>query len=130
VQRASGSHGPAAGAIGWGSGATTVKLAEFKRWVHAEFGPNLEHATPANVREFLDRAHAELAAGENGNRFVLDEPATSYEEILRDFFSRVLDMPHDTAIMALWMLSLELSFAGVRDQWAERFELLFQGLEE
>jgi hypothetical protein len=107
-----------------------VKLAEFKRRVYAEFGPNLEHVTPANVREFLDRAHVELAAVESGARFVIDEPATSYEEILRDFFSRVLDMPHETAIVALWMLALELSFAGVRDVWAERFEPLFQGLEE
>jgi hypothetical protein len=107
-----------------------VKLAEFRRWVYAEFGPKLEHATPANIREFLDRAHAELEGGANGSRFVLDEPASSYEEILRDFFSRVLEMPHDTAIIALWMLALELSFAGVRDQWAERFEPLFQGLEE
>ena len=31
-----------------------MKLREFKQMVHAEFGPHMEHATPSNVREFLD----------------------------------------------------------------------------
>lgn len=107
-----------------------MRLDEFKKWVRAEFGPNMEHATPANVREFLDRMHAELAPVDRGRRIVIDEPATSYEEILRDFFSRVLEMPQEEAIISLWMLALELSFSGVREQLAERFERLFQGLEE
>jgi hypothetical protein len=90
----------------------------------------LENATPANVREFLDRAHAELSPVDRHHRIVIDEPATSYEEILRDFFSRVLEMPRDEAIIALWMLALEISFAGVQEQWADRFERLFQGMED
>lgn len=90
----------------------------------------MEHATPANVREFLDRAHAELSPVERNRRIVIDEPSTSYEEILRDFFARVLEMPRDAAIIALWMLALELSFADVREQWAERFDRLFQPSED
>jgi len=107
-----------------------VRLEQFREWVRAEFGPRMEHATPANVREFLDRAHAEIAPVERHRRIVIDEPATSYEEILRDFFSHVLEMPRDEAIIALWMLALEISFAGVHEQWADRFERLFQGTEE
>jgi hypothetical protein len=90
----------------------------------------MEHATPANIREFLDRAQAEFSDKNGRHRFVIDEPATTYEEILRDFFSRVLDLPHDEAIISLWMLALELSFAGVREQWAERLDLLFSGVED
>ena len=107
-----------------------MRLEQFREWVRAEFGPRMEHATPANVREFLDRAHAEIAPVERHRRIVIDEPATSYEEILRDFFSHVLEMPRDEAIIALWMLALEISFAGVHEQWADRFERLFQGTEE
>ena len=107
-----------------------MRLDDFKRWVQSEFGPNLEHATPANVREFLDRAHAEFSQKNGRKRIVIDEPATSYEEILRDFFARVLDKPNDDALIILWMLALELSFAGVRDHWADRVGALFPSLDD
>ena len=36
-----------------------MRLSEFKQRVEAEFGPNLQNATPANVREFLDKLQQE-----------------------------------------------------------------------
>lgn len=62
-------------------------------------------------------------------RIVVDEQATSYEEIIKDFFSRILDEPTDEALMALWSLALDLSFAAVEYQYAERFSSLFRDVE-
>ena len=38
-----------------------------------KFGHNLEKATPANVREFLDRHQDQLFDGGSNDRFVLNE---------------------------------------------------------
>lgn len=107
-----------------------MKIDEFKSLVTAEFGPGLKHATPANVREFLDRMQEKVFKNRVDERIVLDEPATTYEEVIKDFFIRILDAPKDEAIVALWTLALDLSFAAIEYEYADRFAALFQELED
>lgn len=103
-----------------------MKLDEFRKLVKAEFGVGLKHATPANVREFLDRMEENVLPGDFADRIVLNEPCNSYEEVIRDFFYQVLEMPSDEAIVALWSLSLYLAFSAIESQYADRFAPLFQ----
>ncbi len=107
-----------------------MKLNEFKRVVTSEFGDGLKHATPANVREFLDRMQQEVFQNRITDRIVLDEPANTYEEVIKDFFTRILDAPRDEAVVALWTLALDLSFAAIEYQYAERFANLFHDLDD
>lgn len=106
-----------------------MKLAEFRKLVKQEFGADLKHATPANVREFLDRIETEVLAEKVTNRIVLDEPCTSYEEVIKDFFAQMLELPPEEAMVGLWTLALDLAFASVESQYAERFASLFKEID-
>ena len=78
--------------------------------------------TPANVREFLDRMQARLhPAPLRGQRYQIDEPAESYEEILRGFFQDSLENPSDRTFILLWLLCLELSYADVTESVQQQF---------
>ena len=105
-----------------------MRLKEFRELVKAQFGENLRHATPANVREFLDHLQAESFQTRRGERIVLEEAATSYEEIIKEFFSRILERPDEDAFIAMWTLALDLSFAAIESQYAEDFARLFAEL--
>lgn len=108
-----------------------MDLHTFKQMVFQEFGDRLEHATPANVREFLDRLQVqEMGRRLPGGRFEIHETGTTYEEIIKDFFARVLDMPHEEAIILLWTLAIDLAFAAVEHQYGEYFASLFKDLEQ
>lgn len=107
-----------------------MKIDEFRHLVDEEFGKGLKHATPANVREFLDRMQMQVFQHRIAERIVINEPATSYEEVIKDFFTRILDAPKDEAIIALWTLALDLSFAAIEYQYAERFANLFHELDD
>lgn len=106
-----------------------MKIDEFRKLVKVEFGDGLKHATPANVREFLDRMETDVMPEKFANRIVIDEPCNSYEEVIRDFFSQILEMPPEEAIVALWTLSIYLAFSAIESQYAEKFASLFQDLE-
>ena len=106
-----------------------MKLKEFRKLVKREFGDNLKHATPANVRDFLDRIETEVLAEKFSSRIVIDEPCTSYEEIIKDFFARMLELPPEEAVVGLWALALDLAFASIESQYAERFATLFKELD-
>jgi len=105
-----------------------LTVAEFRDLVQREFGERLERATPANVREFLDRMQLRLhrESGE-GPPYVLEErsPARSYEEIVTDFFSRALDYPVEQAFIMLWLLAFEQHFAMIEEEYARRFVTIF-----
>ena len=106
-----------------------MDLEEFKNAVRKEFGTNLEHATPANVREFLDRMQVEARDGSRP-RIVLNETKTTYEAILRDFFARVLEFPRDDALILLWTLAFELSFTTLEHHLADQLDPLFRDLDQ
>jgi hypothetical protein len=110
-----------------------VRLSEFKQRVEAEFGPNLQNATPANVREFLDKLQQE--AWENQRRYseryeMPVENARTYEEVMKEFFMDVLDLPAERAVMLLWTLALDLTFAAIEHQYSEVLDPLFRGMDD
>ncbi|MBM3493028.1 MAG: hypothetical protein FJX72_01705 [Armatimonadetes bacterium] len=102
-----------------------MKVEEFRRLVRHEFGQNLQYATPANVRDFLDGLAQKQFEGKLKRRIVLDEPKTTYEEILKDFFSKVLEMPKDEALILLWTMAFELSFEVLEHHLSDSFNALF-----
>jgi hypothetical protein len=105
-----------------------VTLAQFRRRVQKEFGADLRHMTPANIREFLDRVETESqqqASGKGRKRVFLNETEKSYEGIVRSFLAQTLEVPPDQAVVKLWLFCLELASAGVNEIEAERFERLF-----
>jgi len=106
-----------------------VKLAQFRQLVKEEFGEDLKHATPANVRDFLDRIEGEVLSQKMSHRIVIDEPCTSYEEVIKDFFAQMLKLPPEEAVVGLWALALDLAFASIESQYAERFASLFKDLD-
>jgi hypothetical protein len=108
-----------------------VTLSEFKRLVEAEFGPNLQNATPANVREFLDRLqNSDCQEGAVLRYEMREEHAHTYEEIIKDFFARTLDMPAQEAVVSLWIVAIELAFAMVEYQYSEQLDPLFQSIDD
>ena len=105
-----------------------MNLQEFKKTISDEFGKNLEHATPGNVREFLDHRIGTLGPQLKG-RIVLEERAASFEEVLKDFFVRVLELPREDAIVMLWLLAFDFAFSAIELQQADKFKSLFGDYE-
>lgn len=105
------------------------KLQKFRDAVQREFGRNLEKATPANVRDFLDRfqeaSFHESREATGQTRIELNETKSTYEEILKDFFARVLERPSDEALILLWTLAFEMCFFTIEQHAAERLQSLF-----
>jgi hypothetical protein len=106
-----------------------AKLQQFRQAVQQEFGRNLEKATPANVRDFMDRFQEDMFQDTIREttlaRFELNESKTTYEEILKDFFARVLERPSDEALIMLWTLAFEMCFFTIEQHAAERLQSLF-----
>lgn len=108
-------------------------LEEFKDKVHRAFGDDLHRASPATVRDFLDHLQMEadaLVPLRNDRRIEINESAKSYEEVMRTFFARVLDLPEDEAVKMLWAVAFDLSYAIIESHDADRIGHLFRGLEE
>jgi hypothetical protein len=108
-------------------GGDGMKLNSFRDAVRKQFGRNLEKATPANVREFMDQYQTDMFQSSlSGNkRIELNETKTTYEEILKDFFVKVLDQPSDEALIMLWTLAFDLSFFNIEQHAAQRLHSLF-----
>jgi hypothetical protein len=102
-----------------------VRLSEFQDEVRREFGARLERATPANVHNFLARMQTRFSRlPEPGKPIELNETATSYDEVITDFLSHNLDLAAqdpEQAVIVLWLMALELYFARVQDDYADRF---------
>jgi len=112
-----------------GNVSVSMKLNEFRQLVKAEFGDGLAHATPANVRDFLDRVETEVLPDQVSNRIVINEPCNSYEEIIKDFFAQVLELPSEEGVVALWTLALDLAFGAIESQYADKFATLFKEMD-
>lgn len=107
-----------------------MDLGEFKGLVNTEFGKHLEHATPGNVRDFLDRMQLNSLGANLNGRIVLEEHASTYEEVVKDFFAKVLEFPKEEALMLLWLLAFDLVFSAIELQQADKFRTLFGDLDE
>jgi hypothetical protein len=115
-----------------------MRLYEFKDRVRAVFGPHLEHATPANVREFLDTIQQELWLEEKAERIAHtgnpnpplelspSDSALTYETVIRQFFVRALHASDEHALLLLWMLALDLAYSGIEEMQAESLNRLFR----
>ena len=102
-----------------------VDLERFRRLVVGEFGDSLERATPANVREFLASLDLENLEAVRRGALVLDEDTSTFEEATKVYFRSVLDMPADKAVVRMWALAFELSFAVIETHEGERLSRLF-----
>jgi hypothetical protein len=107
-----------------------MDMRDFKGLVTQEFGANLEHATPANVRDFLDRMQIDMLSPGVKGRIVLEENATTFEEVLRDFFAKVLDLPSNDAVIMLWLMAFDFAFSAIEMQESETFGALFREYAE
>jgi hypothetical protein len=105
-----------------------VTIAQLRELVRQEFGERLERATPASVRDFLDRLQVRLheESGE-GSPYLIEgeEAARSYEEIVSEFFSRVLDYDREKAVVLLWLLAFEQHFSMMEEDYLQRSLMLF-----
>src|SRR5687768_11673869 len=98
-----------------------MEISEFRKRVRRAFGEDLHRASPASVREFLDQLQDDIPVPTNGeHQFVVDETARSYEEVMRTFFCRVLDLPPDKAIQMLWAVAFDLSYAVIESHESDR----------
>ena len=102
-----------------------MDLQEFRNAIDKEFGGHLEHATPGNVREFIDVMHNKFPGHHLKGPFVLEEGACSYEEVMKDFFAKVLELPKDEALVTLWLLAFDLVFSAIEYHQSERLKSLF-----
>jgi len=102
-----------------------VDVQEFRKLVIAEFGRNLEHATPGNVREFIDGLQLNALGPTLKGRIVLEEKASTFEDVLKDFFARALELPPNDAIILLWLLALDFAFSAIELQQEDAFKSLF-----
>lgn len=108
-----------------------MDLKEFKVLVKEEFGEDLRHATPSNVRDFVTRIDTELSDFKPGEPIDITQPEfKSYEEVIKDFFARVLEMPCDQAIMKLYTISLQMAFAGFETEYEDKLSALFKDIDE
>lgn len=107
------------------------RLEAFRTMVRREFGRNLEKATPANVRDFMDRYQEELFHESSiTGRIELNESKTTYEEILKDFFTNILERPSDEALITLWTIAFEMSFFIIEQDASERLQSLFGDMSD
>lgn len=97
----------------------------FRAEVISAFGRNLEKATPANVRLFLENFQSTQTAEKVQGRVILNETKTTYEEILKDFFMNVLDKPSEEAVIILWAIAFEMSFFLIEQHAGDRLSNLF-----
>jgi hypothetical protein len=114
-----------------------MDILEFKQRVRKAFGPEMEHATPANVREFIDgiqremwrKERADHAARTGSPRVPIEldgkgGPAT-YEGTVREFFAHALKEPNEQALILLWMYALDMAYSGIEEMQSEAFNQLF-----
>ncbi|MCS7254718.1 MAG: hypothetical protein RMK18_07470 [Armatimonadota bacterium] len=93
-----------------------MRLQELKERVIAEFGDELERATPESVERFVASVHAELSEQMRSGEFiVVDESSSSYVDVLRQFFRKTLDMLPEDAAVLLWLTAFEWLFSTIEE---------------
>jgi hypothetical protein len=103
-----------------------VDLQDFRLRVRAEFGPRMERATPATIHDFLIRMQREIGGTRRGPIVINQDPAHDFNDVIGDFFSRVLELPLEKAVILLWLLAVELHYARLEEEYSERFSSLFR----
>ena len=82
---------------------------EFAARVREALGPDLRAVRPERIHEFLAALREELepTPRDDDTVVLLEGPSESYDEVLRSFFSSVLDRDPDSAAIDLWMHAFE-----------------------
>lgn len=100
---------------------------QFHEAVQREFGPKMEHVTPANMRKFLSRMYAELTHDCEQHPFIIpQEDATNYEQVVAEFLIHALEMPPEQSVVLLWMFSCELFYARLGEQYEQNMRELLR----
>jgi len=89
-----------------------VELETFRQRVRETFGAGLEKATAESVQEFVRKWEAE-GRGEpppSGRYLLADGSPETINQILRDYFVRVLDLPPAEAVISLWLTAADMAF--------------------
>ena len=108
-----------------------MNLQDFRALVKEEFGEDLRHATPANVRDFVVRLDTEISGYKPGERIDITSPQVrSYEEAIKSFFAGVLELPCEIAAIQLYTVALDLAFAGIESDVADRMPGFLRDLDE
>ena len=111
-----------------------MRLSELRERVKQEFGPRLERATPATVGDFMAQMQEVMFRGIGTQQPVeINETATSWDEIVSEFFVQVLDAPPEEmeqAVILLWLLGFEMHFARMEEDLAKFFSPLLGGEEQ
>lgn len=108
-----------------------MRLEEFRERVFGEFGPQLERATPENVRLFLAALDLEGLSRTSYRSLDLDaQESVTLEGAIRSYFAKVLYEDPEAAVVVLWSLAFELFFSIIEVDAQERFRKLFGGLED
>ena len=98
--------------------------------IRAEFGPHLERVTPAGAREFLEKLYREMySAAQADGPIEVSGSARSYEQIMSEFFSSMLDVPAEDAAVMLWLWAFEQHFTAMEQEYSERFKTIFGKFE-
>ena len=105
---------------------TDVDIAQFRRAVYAEFGSQLEHATPELMQNFICRSYAELSPPPtHAEPLILpDDRAASYAQLVGQFMGHCLDAPDDRALILLWLFAAEMFYGNLGDQYTQEFSAL------
>lgn len=106
-----------------------MELETFRNRVRQTFGDDLHRASPASMRDFLDQLTVDAPVRRVDNRIVLDENARTYEEVMRTFLSRAIDLPPEEAVVQLWSACAELTYAVIASHEADRLDPLFRSVE-
>ena len=101
-----------------------MRIQDFHETVQKEFGRHLEHVTPASAREFVHRVQAQPNLSKIHGAFELDEPKATLDEIMRDFFVKVLEAPRDDALIMLWTTAFDLYFYVLGEHLVQRYGAL------
>jgi len=90
-----------------------MTLHEFREAVLTEFGPNMVHATPENVRRFTSRMYTELTGGFPTGLPVLipTDSADDYAQVVASFFARAPFLPPEQATILLWLFAAEMYYS-------------------
>ena len=86
----------------------------------------MARATPEHMRQFLSRMYAQLSARPAGVRAfaIPHEDADNYEQVITEFFSRVLDLPPERAVVLLWLFASEMFYSRLGEQYTQELSEL------
>jgi hypothetical protein len=110
-----------------------MRIERFQQRLRECLGATLETATPQNVREFIDSMQQELwrelyptsTSAPKSRIEIRSAKPLSYESLIQSYFAQVLAANRDQSLIQLWLLALDLAYAGIEEMQAEKMDRLF-----